>query len=452
MNAVKFDKEYITGIKKNIINYISKTSVSVNKITFNLSLYTNFVISEDDDTTIKVTLPEINEKKVIPAKIEIGSYYFDIKDNEYYIKPKVEETLLNRLTKILVKGASLRIAYENMTPIAVEGVGLVYDGDGYDSALNEVIAEEINNYVPPFYDDPYAFNKGIIKMIIALTGKKYTINSYFNHDKSLFMALYSLSVDSNLFIKINKELTLIKHLISTVNSKEAIYDKTGKEIIDKLIYTKKADLLNFIINKLYIPYVNSVYVDKRKAVRDEILKGFLGNNYTNLKLDNDNKDSYYWASVIKNTVPINNKVTDQAWTYFRGVAVEENENNMHEIYAMYTKAKSKNNVKEFMINIVNDKVSVDTGKKVITEKNLVNEILSYAYISSIDDVMKEKLEKGIVQLCSSKDVFTSTLKGNPLSNRMLTAAIIQLADKNGYKIELLGIDDGKAMFKVKETP
>ena len=66
--------------------------------------------------------------------------------------------------------------------------------------------------------------------------------------------------------------------------------------------------------------------------------------------------------------------------------------------------------------------------------------------------MKEKLERGIIQLCSSKDIFTSTLKGNPLSNRMLTAAIIQLASKNGYKIELLGIEDGKATFKVKETP
>ena len=452
MNAVKFDKEYITGIKKNIINYISKTSVSVNKITFNLSLYTNFVINDNDNAAIKVTLPEIIDKKVTPARIEIGSYYFDIKDNEYYIKPKVEELLLNKLTKILVKGASLRIAYENMTPIAIEGVGLVYDGDGYDSALNEVIAEDINNYVPPFYDDPYAFNKSIVKMIIALTDKKYTINSYFNHDKSLFMALYSLSVDSNLFLKINKELTLIKQLISTLNCKEAIYDKTGREIIDKLIHAKEADLLNFVINKLYIPYINSVYVDKRKAVRDEILKGFLGNNYTNLKLDSDNKDSYYWASVVKNTVPINNKITDQAWTYFRGTAVEENENNMHEIYALYTKAKSKNNVKEFMVNVVGDKVSVDTGKKIITEKNLVNEILSYAYISSIDDTMKEKLEKGIVHLCSTKDIFTSTLKGNPLSNRMLTAAIIQLANKNGYKIELMGIEDNRVMFNVKETP
>ena len=452
MNAVKFDKEYITDIKKNIINYISRTSVSVNKITFNLSLYTNFVISDDDNATIKVTLPEIIDKKVIPAKIEIGSYYFDVKDDGYYIKPKVEELLLNKLTKILVKGASLRITYENMAPIAVEGVGLVFDGDGYDSALNEVISEEINNYVPPFYDDPYSFNKGIIKMIIALTGKKYTINSYFNHDKSLFMALYSLSVDSNLFVKVNKELTLIKQLIATVNCSEAIYDKNGKEIIDKLIHAKEADLLNFVINKLYIPYINSVYVDKRKAVRDEILKGFLGNNYINLKLDNDNRDSYYWASVIKNTVPINNKVTDQAWTYFRGIAVEENENNMHEIYVLYTKANSKNNVKEFMVNVCNDKVRVDTGKKGITEKNLVNEMLSYAYISSIDDIMKEKLEKGIVQLCSTKDIFTSTLKGNPLSNRMLTAAIIQLADKNGYKIELLGIENNKATFKVKETP
>lgn len=451
MTDYKFDKDFVTGIKKNVINYVSRTSTNVNKITFNLSLYTNFVINNDDNTTIKVTYPNINNKKIIPAKIEIGSEYFEMVDNEYYIKPEYEDLLIDKITDILVIGASLKLRYDGAKPIGIDGVGVVTsEGDGFDTALASIISEDINDYVVPDFEDANSFNKAIVRMILAVIGYKYAIHTYFNHDKSLYMALYSLSVDSNLFSKINKKLTLIKNLIVTANSNKLNKTETEIEIINKLIHTKKNDLINMVINKLYIPYINSVPLDKRKQVRDEILKGFLGPNYANLKLTDSNRDNYYWASLVKNSIQINNKVSDQAWALFRTEIEKERAKQMLEIYTIDSKNKSRNNIKEFWVTINNGKVSINNGKKNITDKNLVLEMLSYAYINSIDSDLKDKIEKGIVMLCSKNKTFTSKLNNNPLSNKMLSAAIIQLAKKNGYNIELLSIIDNVASFKVKE--
>lgn len=451
MTDYQFNKDFVTGIKKDIINYVSRTSTNVNKITFNLSLYTNFVINNDDNTAIKVTYPNITLKKIIPAKIEIGARYFEQRDNEYYIKPEYEDLLIEKITNVLVIGASLKLRYDGAKPISIDGVGVITnDGDGFDHALSKIISEDINDYNMPDFNDIDAYNKGIVRMILSIIGYKYAIHTYFNHDKSLYMALYSLSVDSNLFGKINKKLTLIKNLISIANSKELNKTEVEKEIIEKLIHTKQVDLINLIINKLYIPYINTVPFDKRKQVRDEILRGFLGPNYVNLKLTDENKQNYYWASLIKNSVPINNKVNEQVWATFRTKTEKETANNMLDIYTIDSKNKSKNNIKDFWVYIDNDKVTINNGKKNITDKNLVLEMLSYAYISSIDDDLKEKIEKGIIMLCSKNKIFTSKLNNNPLSNRMLAAAIIQLAKKNGYNIELINIIDNVANFKVKE--
>ncbi|MBR1376296.1 MAG: hypothetical protein IJ565_00570 [Bacilli bacterium] len=451
MNEYKFDKEFITNLKKDVINYVSRTNININKITFNLSMYTNFVVNNNNDTTIKVTMPRIENKSIIPATIEIGKKYFKIENNEYYIKSEYEDLITINLTKILVKGASIKVKYDNVAPVGIEGVGLVFsNGNGYDDALTTLISEDINNYMMPDFEDIYSFNKGIVRMIMAITGPKYSLNSYFNHDKSLFMSMYSISVDSNLFVKINKQLTLIKYLIGTLNSKVANIDEIQKETIEKMIKAKETSLMNMVINKLYIPYINSVPLDKRKQVRDEILKGYLGMNYANLKLNDENRENYYWASMITNTVPINNKVSDHAWSVFREEVAKTDEQNMHDIYVLNAQHKSKNNIKEFLVVINNEKITIDTGKKIISEKNLVLEILSYAYISGIDDGLKEKLERGIVNLCNNNSVFTSALNSNPLGNRMLIAAIIQLADKNGFKIGVVNMKDNVATFKVKE--
>lgn len=451
MDELVFDKDYITNIKKNIINYISRANINVNKITFNLSLYTNIVITEEDNTKVTVVNPKIANEKIIPATIEIGQKFFDIKDNTYYIKNEYEDELNEKITKILVRAASMNVKYENMKPKYIEGMGLTTpDGDGFDSAFSYVIVENVNGYKIPNFELSNAFNIGLVKMILALTDIKAAINSFFNHDKSFLVSLYSLSVDSNIYIKINKSLTLIERLINTLNSDEAKITEINKETLDKLIHAKKAELINMVINKLYIPYINNVPLDQRKQVRDAILKGFLGPNYANMKLNDKNRDNYYWASLINNTVPINNKVTEQAWNFFRKEAEKANTEAMNEIYAKYSLNKAKNNIKEFWVLYDNNDVYINAEKKVIKEKKLVNEMLSYAYISSIEDNLRKKIETGIVRLCSSNNKFTSTLKSDPLSNRMLVAAIIQLAKKNGFELELVNIKDNIANFRLKE--
>ena len=75
-------------------------------------------------------------------------------------------------------------------------------------------------------------------------------------------------------------------------------------------------------------------------------------------------------------------------------------------------------------------------------------MLSYAYINSIDDDFKAKIENGIIKLCTNNKEFTSSLNGNPLSNKMLVAAIIQLAGKNGFNIKLVSMDNKVAKFIV----
>ncbi len=447
MNEYIFNKDYITNIKKNIINYISRTNINVNKIAFNLSLYNDFVIEDDEDTTIKTILPKIENRKIMPAKVIIGSGYFNVSKNTYYIKPEYEDILTNKITRILVSAASIKVKYENMAPIALEGIGVItVDGNGIDYAISQIISEDINNYITPDFEDDYTFNKGIMRMISAICGYKNLLSTYFNHDKSLSVALYSLSVDANIFNKINKKMTLIKSLINTYKSGKY----KNEDVLLKLIDAKKFALINTIINKLYIPYINSVPLDKRKAVRDEILKGFLGSGYINLKLTKENKESYYYASLINNTVPINNKVTEQSWAYFRDQVAKENALRMNEIYSIYSKYNARNDVKEFWVIKNGNDIYIKTAKKDVKQKKLVLEMLSYAYINSIDSTLKQKIEDGIIKLCSLNDTFTSSLNGNPLSNYMLTAAIIRLAAKNGFDVELIGIQNSVAKFVVKE--
>ena len=441
MNDYIFNQEYINNIKKNIVNFISRAKININKITFNLSLYTDFVIDNESTKDITVVLPKIINNKIIGAKIIINKKYFNIIKGASYIKPEYEDILLNKLTRILVEAAAIKFKYENMVPVSIEYIGLIHDNmDGFDFGLSTIIAEDINDYIPP--TDKYMYLKGITRMVLALTGYKYAISTYFNHDKSLFIALYSLSVDTNLFNKINSEMTLIKDLI---NLSDMDIDTT---VCNKYIRAKEIELINMIINKLYIPLINSTPFDKRRSVRDEILKGFLGSNYTNLKLTNDNKEAYFFASLVNNSVPINNKITDQSWAYYREQVNKENYENMQDIYATYVKNNAKNNIKEFWLFEKNNRMYIHTAKKDITEEKLVLEMLSYAYISSVDDDFKAKIEEGINRLCSTNKTFTSSLNGNPLSNRMLVAAIIQLANKNNYKIKLESMTETSAKFVV----
>lgn len=446
LNELKFDKEFVSNIKKNIINYVSRASVNVNKITFNLTLYTNFIVNNDDTRIINITLPVIKDGKIIPASIEIGGSFFNVMDNNYYIKPELEDIFINKLTRILVYGASINIKYNHTIPLYIESVGLG-NMDALGDATNTVIAEDINNYVIPEFDDQYVFNKQIVRMINAIIGEKYSVSTYFNHDKAFEMMIYSLSNDNEFYNYINSKLNLIKQLINTLNSKESIKTDTEKEIIEKLIRVKERHLLNELMDKLYIPYINSVGFDSRKMVRDEILKGFLGINYANQKLTKDNKESYYFASLITNTIPINNKVTDQSKIYFEEQIEKDACKEMHDIYVIDALYKAKNNVKEFFVFENGNYIKTNNGK-IIKEKNLVNEILSYAYINSVNSDICNKIEAGIVKLASSKEIFTCTLKHNTLVDKMLVATIIKLANKNGYELELMDINNNIAKFKV----
>ena len=446
-----FNNDFINDIKKSVINFISRANINVNKITFNLSLYTKFIISDDDKLYISTTHPTLVGGRIKEATINIGGGYFDKIDNDFYIKPEYEDDLIFEITRLLIKGAALNIEYSGSMPISILGNGFAQlEKNAFDRAFNSLLSEDINNYSSPDFEDLYSFNKGVMRMILAIVGYKAAIASYFNHDKSLSIALYSLSVDSNIFVKIYDKMNLINRLINTKNNDSI---KTDLEIknIDNLLELKKIDLLNLIINKLYIPYINSVPFDKRKKVRDEILKGFLGSNFANLKINDLNKENYYYASYINNTVPINNKITEQSWNYFRNEAEEKYNTKLQNIYVDNTLYYKKNNIKEFFLETNNGKtIIINSNKREITEQELVLETLSYAYISNLSTPMKEKLENGINTLCNTKKAFKVALKGNALDNRLLIAAVIKLADKIGYVLEPLKIEDANAYFKKKE--
>lgn len=446
-----FNNDFINDLKKNVINFISRTNINVNKITFNLSLYTQFVISDDDELYITPKHPTIINGKITPATIKLGGGYFDKMDNDFYIKPEYEDDLIFKITKLLVRGAALRVEYSGTIPISISGTGFIgNESNAFDNAFSSLITEDINNYSSPDFEDPHSFNKGVMRMILAITGYKPAINSYFNHDKSLSIALYSLSVDSNIFVKIYDRMNSIDRLINTRNNKFAIKNELQKSSIDNLLQLRKEDLLNLIINKLYIPYINSVPFDKRRKVRDEILKGFLGVNFANLKINDLNKDNYYYASLINNTVPINNKITEQSWSYFRKEVEEKYNNKLSDIHAENTITNIKNGTKEFLVEVNNGKISINTNKKTITEKKLVIEMLSFAYLSTITPEFKGKLENGVIALCSTKKMFKVALKGNLLDNKMLIATVIQLAAKNGFNIEIEDVSNNVAYFKIKE--
>src|SRR5574344_523500 len=446
MNELKFDKEFISNIKKNIINFVSRTSVNVNKLTFNLTLYTNFVVNKNDELNINITLPIISGGKITPANVDIDGGFFTISDECYYIKPELEDIFINKLTRILVYGASINIKYDHTIPLHIDGVGITNYG-ALSYAINSVIAEDINNYVIPDFDDKFVFNKQVVRMINAIIGEKYSVSSYFNHDKTFEMMIYSYSNDNELIKYINDKLELIKNLIITLNNKGIVKSDIESDILAKLIRAKEKNLLNILMDKLYIQYINNVGLDARKIVRDEILKGFLGINYANQKLNNQNKESYYFASLINNTIPINNKVTEQSKLYFEEQIDKDYNEDIHNIYVITALNNAKNNIKEFYL--LEDGKTIKTGNgKLIKEKNLVDEILSYAYINSVNSSLCAKLEDGIIKLASAKDTFTCTLKNNPLIDKMLVATIIKLANKNNYTLELVDINNNLAQFKV----
>lgn len=448
MNQTKFDKQFISEIKKKIINYVSRSNVNINRITFNLSLYNQFIINDNKGMDIKLVLPVIIKGNITPPEIIIDSGYFDIIDDVYYIKPEAEDVFTNKIICTLVKGCSINIVYDNNKPVRI--IDDPYEL-GYRYAMANCIAEDINDYIIPDFADKYSFNKKIIRMINAIIGKRYSVNTFFRQDESLKMMLYSLSTDNRLFDEINKLLILINRLINTLNSDKAIKSDFEIEIINKLLKNYKYKLVNMLIDELYIPYINSVGLDERKIVRDEILKGFLGPNYINLKLTDENKDSYYWASLINNTVPINNKIEDNAIRLFEKQIIQENNDNLHDLYVKCATYKSKKNIKEFFAYMNNGKINIKTGNnKVIEEPHLVEEILSYGYINSIDKKTRKKVENGILTLCSKSKKFNCSLKSNPLNNKMLVAGIIQMAKKEGYILTVLKLTDDRVTFSVKE--
>ena len=387
------------------------------------------------------------------ALVDIDSGYFIIEGENYYLKPELEDIFINKLTSILVEGASMNIKFENNRPVMIQSIGISdisKDNYGYHHALTTTISEDINDYIIPDKDDPYSFNKKIVRMISAIIGKKHCFNTYFGQDETLNMMLYSLSVDKDLFDNLNKELTLIEYLINTLNNN--VFTKTDNQIkiINKLIEMRKNHLINIIIDELYIPSINNVGLDERKKIRDEILKGFLGANYINLKLTEENKESYYWASLINNTVPINNTVGEIAKAYFEEQIIKQDDQNMHDIYVMDAIEKTKKNIKEFFVLKENDKLIIKTGKRLITDASKIDEILSYAYINSIESSARKKLEQGLVALCSKGPKFKCSLKCNPLNNKMLIAAIIQLANKSGVTLKNIGNNNTMAEFEIKK--
>ena len=170
MNDILFNNDYIKDIKKNIINYISRTNINVNKIAYNLSLYKDFIIKDDLSTTIKVKLPKMEGKKVIEASVCIGSGFFYTTSSGTFIKPEYEDILTNKLTRILVQAASINFKYENMNPASIEYVGLIQNGDGFDYAVSTIIAEEVNGYITPNFEEDNYFNVSLMRMISAIIG------------------------------------------------------------------------------------------------------------------------------------------------------------------------------------------------------------------------------------------------------------------------------------------
>lgn len=432
MISIKFDNDYIKEVKKKIINFVSRSNASSNKISVNLSLFKKFIIAPNNLTNVKITYTDF--KKNIPAKIEIGSGFIELKEGGAFVNPELEDVLQYKLIYYLLKGSTLNYQYEEDKPVSV-----IYDqyDDGIRDAIAKCFAENISGYKEQDSEEKYSFNKKIAKMLIAIIGERYTINTFFRHDDSFGMMIYSLSTKTELLKEINKLMILISRLINTLDSEEAV--KKNVTIIKKSMSLYQHRLINLVLCELYIPYINSVGLDNRKAVRDEIFRGFLGNNYTNLKLNSSNKESYYWASLINNSIPINNKIKEEEIRSIKEQINEDDANNLHEIYVAEKNDKTKNNVKEFFVYEQKNKIVIkNTNKKTINEPHLIEEILSYAYINCTPKEELKKVEAGITSLCEKKGKFKCSLKKDSLSNKMLVAGIIQLARKNGYELELIG--------------
>lgn len=448
IDDIKFNNEYIANLKKRIINYVSRTSINTNKITYLLGLFTKFIIEDNNEKTVTCNYPYVKDRYINNAIITVGTGFLEVKDSVYYIKQDYEYLLAYKILCILVKGCSLDIKADGSIPLDI-----IYPNyNSYYESFTSLIAEDVNKYVIPDFADNYAFNKKVVRMLMAIAGKKYALNTYFKQDDSFKMMIYSISSDNDLYQNIDKELTLITRLTNTLNSKDAIINNYQNGIIKMVISNHKHRLINIIIDELYIPYINSVGLDERKIVRDDILKGFLGNNYANLKLTDENKDSYYWASLINNTVPINNKVGEQARAIFKEQIIKDDNTNTHNLYVKVALEKAKKNVKEFYVFDDKGKVKIKTGaNKTISQTLLVDEILSYAYLNGFNEEGRKKVETGIISLCEKGTRFKCSLKGTPLNNKMMIAGVRQLAHKNGYSLTLIGdIDSDKVEFDIKK--
>lgn len=433
MTDIKFDSNYINEIKKKIINYISRSNANINKIKYNLSLFSKFVIENSKQITVKCNNPSFKDGKCTPAKIIISSAFFEVNNGSYYINPEYEDILSYKLTYQLIKGCSSNIIYEDNKP-----VDLLFDpyDEGYRVSLAKCISEDINDYIVPDNIEKYHFTKKIARMLTAIIGERYTLNSFFRQDESFNMMIYSLSTKTELFKELNKLMILINRLINTLDS-DAI--KKHDKIIEETLNLYQHRLINLIICELYIPYINSVGLDNRKAVRDAILRGFLGNDYINEKLTNDNKDSYYWASLVNNTVAINNKISEDEIRTLKDNINKEDSNHLHDIYVLEKNDKTKNDVKEFFVFEERNKIIIkNQNKRNITEPHLVEEILSYAFINCNEKSEVKRVEQGIMMVCEKGKRFKCSLKGNPLSNKMLVAGVKQLARKNGYNLVQIG--------------
>src|SRR5574344_2241317 len=112
-DVISFNEEYIDVLKKKVINYVSRNGISVNMVSFNLSLFNKFTINDREDTNIHVILPDITNGKVTGASIDIDGGFFFVNNNEYNINPDLEDLFCNKLTYALVEGASIKFKMEN---------------------------------------------------------------------------------------------------------------------------------------------------------------------------------------------------------------------------------------------------------------------------------------------------------------------------------------------------
>lgn len=444
MINIKFDNEYIKEVKKKIINYVSHTNANGHRISYNLSLYKKFVVSPNESNNVVLTNPNFEDG--VEAKIEVGFSFFEIKDDNVYIIPELEDVLQYKLIYQLLKGCTSKYIYEDDRPVRIEFDP--YD-EGIRDSIAKCIAEDISGYCVPDNDDKYAFNKKIARMLVAIIGERYSNNSFFRHDDSFGMMIYSLSTKTELLKEINKLMILINRLITTLETDKASAKKDN--VIKKCISLYQHRLINLVLCELYIPYINSVGLDNRKAVRDEIFRGFLGNNYTNLKLNSNNKDSYYWASLINNNIPINNKLSEEDIRILKEQINDDDSKNLKEIYVLEKNDKSKNNIKEFFVSEEKNRIVVrNQNKKLITEPLLIEEILSYAYINCTDKNELKKIEAGISSLCEKGGSFKCSMKYDSLNNKMLIAGIKQIARKFGYELSVNGTyKDKVVIFEVK---